>query len=115
MDKHISETCVSIQDVEQTAELLCATLRDWSFSITTDHSERLLDFDDGRVVISQTVGGLRLRVEARDPLTLLGMRSVLQVAFSEASIHLTSELEWHPADRELLGVTGPLRGTARCR
>lgn len=115
MDKHISETCVSTPDVEQTAELLCATLRDWSFSITTYHSERLLDFDDGRVVIRQAVGGLHLRVEARDPLALLGMRSVLQVAFSQISAHLFSELEWHPADIQAFDVTGPQKGTARRR
>ena len=115
MDKHISETCISTPDVEKTAELLCAVLGDWSFSVSINQSEWLLDFDDGRVVVSPAVGGLHLRVEATDPLTLLGMRSVLQVAFSQVSAHLFSELDWHPADGELLGVTGPLRGTARCR
>lgn len=114
MGKHVSETCVCIPDVEQTTELLCATLRDWSFSITTNHFERILDLEDGRVVISQTVGGLHLRVEATDPLTLLGMRSVLQVALSQVSANVFSELEWHWADGEPLGVTGPRRGTAHC-
>ncbi len=114
MDKHILETFVTIPEVDRTAELLCATLRDWSFSITTNHFERLIGFDDGRAIIRQEVGGLHLRVEAQDPLTLLGIRSVLQVALSQVATQLFAQLEWHPADGEPHGVTRPRRGTAGC-
>ena len=102
MAKHISETFVSIPDPDRTLDLLCATLRGWSFSITTNHSEPLIAFDDGRVIITHAVGGLHLRIEAEDPLTLLGMRSVLQATFSQVATHLLPELEWHRADGEAL-------------
>jgi hypothetical protein len=38
---------------------------------------------------------------------------VLQVAFSQVSAHLLSELEWLWADGEPFGMTGQRRGTAR--
>lgn len=97
MAKHISETFVSIPDSDRTLDLLCATLRGWSFSITGNHSERLIAFDSGRAVITHAVGGLQLHVEAMDPLTLLGMRSVLQAAFLHVSTHQILELVWKPA------------------
>jgi hypothetical protein len=97
MAKHISETFVSIPGSDRTIDLLCAILRGWSFSTTTNHSERLLAFDDGRVIITNSDGSLHLRVEAEDRLTLLGIRSVLQVAFSQVPTLQILELEWNPA------------------
>ncbi|MCZ7866237.1 MULTISPECIES: SMa0974 family conjugal transfer regulator [Agrobacterium] len=105
MAKHISETFVSIPDPDRTRDLLCATLRGWSFSITNNHSERLLAFDSGRAIITRAVGGLHLHVEAKDPLTRLGMQSVLQAAFSLVPAHQILKLEWnlvvasHQSDR----------------
>lgn len=97
MVKHISETFVSIADSDRTLDLLCATLRGWCFSITNNRSERLLAFDSGCAIITHAVGGLHLHVEAKDPLTLLGIRSVLQAAFSQVPTPQISELEWNPA------------------
>lgn len=97
MAKHISETFVSIADSDRTLDLLCATLRGWSLSITNNRSERLLAFASGRAIITHSVSGLHLYVEAKDPLTLLGIRSVLQAAFSQVPTHQVLELEWNPA------------------
>ncbi len=102
MPKHISETFVSIADSDRALDLLCATLCGWSFSITNNRSERLLAFDSGRAIITHAVGGLHFHVEAKDPLTLLGMRSVLQAALSQVATHLLPDLEWRRADGEPL-------------
>lgn len=102
MAKHISETFVSIPNSDRTIDLLCAALRCWSFSTTTNHSERLLTFDDGRVIITNLDGSLHLRVEAEDPLILLGMRSVLQAALYKVATSMLPNVEWHRADGEPL-------------
>lgn len=113
MDKHISETCVSIPDVDQTAELLCVALRDCTLSIATNHTERIVDFGDGRAIIRQTACGLNLRVEAQDLLTFFGIRSLVQVALSQVATHLSGQLEWHSAGDEPFGVIGRRAGTGR--
>jgi len=95
MAKHISETFVSTPDPDRTIDLLCATLRGWSLSISNNDSERLLAVASGRTIITHAVGGLQLYVEAEDPLTHLGMRSVLQAAFSKIPRHQNLKLEWN--------------------
>jgi hypothetical protein len=114
MAKHTSETSISISHADQTAELLCVALRDCTLSIATNHTERLLNFGDGRAFIRQTACGLHLRVEAQDLLTFFGIRSLVQVSLSQVATHLSGQLEWHSAGDEPFGALGRRAGTSRC-
>lgn len=114
MDKHISQTFVSIPDVDRSTEMLCVFLRDCALSIDSRRTERVLDFGDGQAIIRQTACGLHLRVEADDLATFFGIRSLLQVALSQIATHLPGHLEWHPAGNGPFGVIGKQAGSGGC-
>ncbi len=110
MAKHISETVVWVADADRIAETLCRSLRDCALSIETNRTDQVLNFGDGRAIIRPNVCGLHLRVEAEDPLTFFGIRSLLQVVLSRASNDQSGHLEWHPAGDELLDVPSQRAG-----
>uniref|UniRef100_UPI0031015436 SMa0974 family conjugal transfer regulator n=1 Tax=Neorhizobium sp. EC2-8 TaxID=3129230 RepID=UPI0031015436 len=106
MAKHISDTVVWVADADRIAEALCGSLRGCALSIDTNGTHQVLNFGDGRAIIKPDVCGLQLRVEAEDPLTFFGIRSLLQVSLSRASKDQSGHLEWHPARGELFDVVG---------
>lgn len=114
MAKHISETVVSVPDADRIAETLCGSLRDCALSIDTNRTDQVLNFGDGRAIIKPKVCGLHLRVEAEDPATFFGIRSLLQVALSRASTDRSGHLEWHSAGDEPFGAIGGRAGTGGC-
>ncbi len=93
MATHIFEMVVRLRDADQIAEMLCSSLRNCAVSVDISHSDQVLNFGDGRVVIKPNVCGINLRVEADDLLTFLGLRSLLQVALSQASTDQSGFLE----------------------
>ncbi|KVK54268.1 hypothetical protein BCY90_15915 [Agrobacterium deltaense] len=106
MAKHISETVVSVLNADRIAETLCGSLRDCAVSIDTGRTDQVLNFGDGRAIITAKVWGLHLRVEAEDLATFFGIRSLVQVALSQASNNQSGHLEWHPAGDELSDIIG---------
>jgi hypothetical protein len=106
MPKHISETIVWAADAHRIAGTLSGSLRDCALSIDTIRSGHVLNFGDGRAIVTPKVCGLYLRVEAEDLATFLGIRSLLQVALSRASNDQCGDVEWHPAVDELADVIG---------
>lgn len=114
MAKHISETVVWVADADRIAETLCGSLSDCALSVDINGAAQVLNFGDGRAIIKPNVCGLHIRVEAEDPLTLYGIRSVLQVALWRASPGWTGRLEWHPSGGGPFGVTDRRAGTCRC-
>lgn len=114
MAKHFSETFVSVPDAERIAEAVCRSLRDCALSTDAKSGDQVLNFEDGRASVKPNVRGLHIRVEAEDPLTFYGIRSVLQVALWRASPGWTGRLEWHPSGGGLFGVTDRRAGTCRC-
>ncbi|QAB01006.1 MULTISPECIES: SMa0974 family conjugal transfer regulator [Agrobacterium tumefaciens complex] len=115
MAKHISETVVSALNADRIAETLFGSLRDWALSIDYNRADHVLNFGDGRAIITANVCGLHLRVEAEDLATFFGIRSLLQVALSRASNDHSGHLEWNPAGDELSDMIGRRAGrTSRC-
>lgn len=114
MAKHISETVVWVPDADRIAETLCGSLRDCALSIDTNRTDQILNFGDGRAIIKPNVCGLHLRVEAEDLLTFFGIRSLLQVALSQASTDRPGRLEWHPACDEPFSTIGKRARTGGC-
>lgn len=106
MAKHISETVVWVADADRIAETLCGSLSNCALSVDIDGPDQVLNFGDGRAIIKPNVCGLHLRVEAEDPLTFFGIRSLLQVSLSRASNDQSGRLEWHAASGELFDVLG---------
>lgn len=101
MAVHISETVVWVADAAWVAEILCGSLSDCALSIDTNRTDHVLNFGDGRAIVNPKTCGLYLRVEAEDLATFLGIRSLLQVALSQASNDQSGHVEWHPAGDEL--------------
>lgn len=101
MAVHISESVVWVADAAWVAEILCGSLRDCALSIDTNRTDHVLNFGDGRAIVNPKACGLYLRVEAEDLATLLGIRSLLQVALSQASNDQSGHVEWHPAGDNL--------------
>lgn len=110
MAKHFSETVVWVADARRIAETLCGSLRECALSIGTTRTDYILNFGDGRAILKVNLCGLRLRVEAEDLATFLGIRSLLQVALSRASNDRSGLLEWHPAVDELTDLIGRRAG-----
>jgi hypothetical protein len=97
MHKHISEAFVPVPHPESFAVNVCTRYRDYCRCIGTKGADALLDFGDARAILRPTGEGLHFRIEAQDPITFNGIRTLLQGFLATITTGREAAVEWQPA------------------
>ncbi len=75
--KHHTEAFVTTTRPEEFSRIFCEKYRAYILLVEFSERDTIIKFDDGRAILSPTVNGLRLRVEASDLATCHGIRFLL--------------------------------------
>ncbi|MDX3978607.1 hypothetical protein, partial [Shinella sp.] len=83
---------------QSTVDQLCARCCAYCLSIGEDSVDRLLTFEDVCATLRPANGGLRMRVEGRDPVSFYGVRMLLQGQLGIVTAIATMAIEWYAVD-----------------
>lgn len=75
--KHHTEAFVTTTRPEEFSRIFCEKYQAYILLVKFAERDTIIKFDDGRAILSPTVNGLRLRVEASDLATCHGIRFLL--------------------------------------
>lgn len=104
MDDYVTEAFLPVSRAECVVEKVCARAGDYCRSIRATAADKVLDFGDARAILRPADDGLHFRVEARDPITFYGVRTLLQASLSVITMVRGDPLEWYPPEHASLGV-----------
>jgi len=74
---HHTEAFVTATRPEEFSRIFCEKYQAYILLVEFADRDTIIKFDDGRAILSPTVNGLRLRVEATDLATCHGIRFLL--------------------------------------
>ncbi|WP_407976700.1 hypothetical protein ACJKIH_12430 [Brucella pseudogrignonensis] len=75
--KHHTEAFVTTTSPEEFSRVFCEKYHAYIVLVEFADRDTIIKFDDGRAILSPTVNGFRLRVEASDLATCHGIRFLL--------------------------------------
>jgi hypothetical protein len=97
MYEYIAEAFAPVSHAPTIIEKVCARYGTYCRSIGTTRAGTLLDFGDAQANLRPTIEGLHFRVEARNPIIFLGIRTLLQGSLSAITTFPVEAIEWRSA------------------
>lgn len=98
MQQLVAEAFVVIAHSQCVAEKICAQIQDFFRSIVIKGSDRLLNCEDGCVIISPSDNGLSFLVSATDFVIFHGIQTLLEGGLSTFADMTDDAIEWLPAE-----------------
>lgn len=108
MHKHIAEAFVPVPYPESFVVKVCTRYRDYCRLTDAAGRDALLDFGEARAILRPTGEGLHFRIEAPDPITFYGIRTLFQGILATTTTGPEAAVEWQPAG------SVPFRAIRKC-